>query len=76
MNAWSKTLATEVAPHGAREHGDPNVVTPGADVVRADFRMAFGIYFSSQTFSAAGTLVRNSPIPNASVPGLRTRISF
>ena len=45
MNAWSKTLATEVAPHGVRVNTvtPGNVVTPGADVVRADFTKAFGI---------------------------------
>ena len=45
MNAWSKTLATEVAPHGVRV----NTVNPrqrrdaGADVVRAEFTKAFGV---------------------------------
>jgi NAD(P)-dependent dehydrogenase (short-subunit alcohol dehydrogenase family) len=45
MNAWSKTLATEMAPHGVRMNTvtPGNVVTPGADVVRADFSKAFGI---------------------------------
>jgi NAD(P)-dependent dehydrogenase (short-subunit alcohol dehydrogenase family) len=45
MNAWSKTLATEVAPHGVRVNTvtPGNVVTPGADVLRADFTKAFGI---------------------------------
>ena len=45
MNGWSKTLATEVAPHGVRVNTvtPGNVVTPGADVVRADFTQAFGI---------------------------------
>jgi NAD(P)-dependent dehydrogenase (short-subunit alcohol dehydrogenase family) len=45
MNAWSKTLATEVAPYGVRVNTvtPGNVVTPGADVVRADFTKTFGI---------------------------------
>jgi NAD(P)-dependent dehydrogenase (short-subunit alcohol dehydrogenase family) len=36
-NAWSKTLATEVAPHGVRANPltPGNVATPGADAVRA-----------------------------------------
>ena len=45
MNAWSKTLATEMAPHGVRVNTvtPGNVATPGADAVRADFTKAFGI---------------------------------
>src|SRR5260370_18898225 len=45
MNAWSKTPATEVAPPWVRVHTvtPGNVVTPGADVVRADCTTAFGI---------------------------------
>jgi NAD(P)-dependent dehydrogenase (short-subunit alcohol dehydrogenase family) len=44
MNAWSKTLATEMAPHGVRVNTvtPGNVATPGADAVRADFTKAFG----------------------------------
>src|SRR5258707_3832718 len=43
--SWSKTLAIEVAPHAVRVNTvtPGNVVTPGADVVRADFTKAFGI---------------------------------
>jgi NAD(P)-dependent dehydrogenase (short-subunit alcohol dehydrogenase family) len=45
MNAWSKTLATEMAPHGVRVNTvtPGNVATPRADAVRADFTKAFGI---------------------------------
>ena len=45
MNAWSKTLATEMASHGVRVNTvtPGNVATPGADAVRADFTKAFGI---------------------------------
>src|ERR1700737_145555 len=45
MNAGSKPLATEVAPHGVRVNTvtPGNVVTPGADVGRAAFPTPFGI---------------------------------
>jgi NAD(P)-dependent dehydrogenase (short-subunit alcohol dehydrogenase family) len=45
VNAWSETLATEVAPYGVRVNTvtPGNVVTLGADVVRSDFIKAFGI---------------------------------
>src|SRR6202048_1042460 len=58
MNAWSKTLATEVAPHGVRVNTvtPGNVVTPGADAVRADFTKAFGI--TSDAVAAAIPLHR------------------
>ena len=51
MNAWSKTLATEMAPHGVRVNTvtPGNVATPGADAVRADFTKAFGITTEAMT---------------------------
>jgi NAD(P)-dependent dehydrogenase (short-subunit alcohol dehydrogenase family) len=58
MNAWSKTLGTEVAPHGVRVNTvtPGNVVTPGADVVRADFTKAFSI--TPEAMTAAIPLLR------------------
>jgi NAD(P)-dependent dehydrogenase (short-subunit alcohol dehydrogenase family) len=58
MNAWSKTLATEMAPHGVRVNTvtPGNVATPGADAVRADFTKAFGI--STEAMTAAIPLRR------------------
>jgi NAD(P)-dependent dehydrogenase (short-subunit alcohol dehydrogenase family) len=58
MNAWSKTLATEVAPQGVRVNTvtPGNVVTPGADVVRADLAKTFGI--STEAMTAAIPLGR------------------
>jgi NAD(P)-dependent dehydrogenase (short-subunit alcohol dehydrogenase family) len=51
MNAWSKTLATEAAPHAVRVNTvtPGNVVTHGADVVRADSTKVFGITLEIMT---------------------------
>lgn len=45
MNAWSETLATEVAPHGVRVNTvlPGFVATSGAAFARVDFTKAFGI---------------------------------
>jgi NAD(P)-dependent dehydrogenase (short-subunit alcohol dehydrogenase family) len=58
MNAWSKALATEMAPNGVRVNTvtPGNVTTPGADAVRADFTKWFGI--SPEAVTAAIPLRR------------------
>jgi NAD(P)-dependent dehydrogenase (short-subunit alcohol dehydrogenase family) len=58
MNAWSKTLATEAAPHGVRVNTvtPGNVATPGADAVRAEFTKASGV--TPEMISAAIPLRR------------------
>ena len=51
LNAYSKSLAAEVAPHGVRVNlvVPGNVTTPGADKIRGDFATAFGVEASALT---------------------------
>lgn len=51
LNAYSKSLATEVAPHGIRVNVvvPGNVTTPGADKIRDDLSTAFGVEASALT---------------------------
>ena len=51
LNAYSKSLATEVAPHGVRVNVvvPGNVTSPGADKIRVDLATAFGVEASALT---------------------------
>lgn len=62
LNAYSKSLASEVAPHGVRVNVvvPGNVTTPGADRIRVDLATAFGI--------EASALVANIPLGRVGAP--------
>ena len=51
LNAYSKSLATEVAPHGIRVNvlSPGNVVSPGADKIRDDLAKSFGTQVANLT---------------------------
>ncbi|MDB4946378.1 MAG: short chain dehydrogenase [Labilithrix sp.] len=71
LNAYSKSLAAEVAPHGIRVNVvvPGNVTTPGADKIRVDLATAVGV--------EASALTANIPLGRVGAPtDIASMVSF